>query len=96
MRLWQIPLRGGFAATGLASVTGCAVHTILEAGVPYATIDLNVKFMKQIPKDTDLWSEATVLNMTRRLGAAEGSIRDNEGTVYVHARSSGMIKRQSF
>ena len=36
-------VHGGFAATVLDTVTGCAIHTLLEAGVGYGTIDLNVK-----------------------------------------------------
>ena len=39
-----------FAATVLDSVTGCAVHTMLPAGVGYGTIDLNVKMCRPIPQ----------------------------------------------
>lgn len=40
-------VHGGFAATVLDTVTGCAIHTLLEAGVGYGTIDLNVKCIVQ-------------------------------------------------
>ena len=40
-----------FASTVLDSVTGCAVHTLLEAGVAYGTIDLNIKMIRPVPKD---------------------------------------------
>jgi len=36
-------VHGGFAATVLDTVTGCAIHTVLEAGAGYGTIDLNIK-----------------------------------------------------
>jgi acyl-coenzyme A thioesterase PaaI-like protein len=36
-------VHGGFAATVLDFVTGCVVHTMLEAGVDYGTLDLNIK-----------------------------------------------------
>ena len=39
-------VHGGFAATVLDSVTGCAVHTLLRAGVAYGTIDLNIKMIR--------------------------------------------------
>jgi len=42
-------VHGGFAATVLDSVTGCAVHSMLEAGVGYGTIDLNIKMCRPIP-----------------------------------------------
>nr|MDA4921270.1 PaaI family thioesterase [Acinetobacter baumannii] len=44
-------VHGGFAATVLDSVTGCAVHTILPAGVGYGTIDLNVKMCRPLPQN---------------------------------------------
>jgi acyl-coenzyme A thioesterase PaaI-like protein len=36
-------VHGGFAATVLDSVTGCAVRTLLNVGVGYGTVDLNVR-----------------------------------------------------
>ena len=42
-------VHGGFAAPVLDSVTGCAVHTMLEAGVGYGTVDLNVKMLRAVP-----------------------------------------------
>ena len=39
----QCGVHGGFASTVLDSVTGCAVNTLLGAGVAYGTIDLNIK-----------------------------------------------------
>ena len=86
-------VHGGFAATVLDSVTGCAVHTMLEPGVPYATIDLNIKFVSQIPVDTDLWADARVINISKRLGIAEGTIKDEAGKLYAHGTASCMIKR---
>lgn len=44
-------VHGGFAATVLDTVTGCAIHTLLEAGVGYGTIDLNVKMCRPIPQN---------------------------------------------
>ena len=86
-------VHGGFAATVLDSVTACAVHTMLEAGVPYATIDLNIKFTKEIPPGEAMWAEGRVINMSRRLGIAEGEIKDDAGNLYAHATASCMVKR---
>ena len=49
-----------FASTVLDSVTGCAVHTLLGAGVAYGTIDLNIKMIRPVPKDEDLIAEGNV------------------------------------
>lgn len=87
-------VHGGFAATVLDSVTGCAVHTMLEAGVGYGTVDLNVKMLKPIPRDVPLVAEGKVLHISRTLGVAEGSIRNAEGTLLAHATATCMILRR--
>jgi len=86
-------VHGGFAATILDSVTGCAVHTMLEAGVPFATIDLTVKMMRPISVNVELYADGRIINMSRSLGVSEGSIRDANGKIYAHATSTCMIIR---
>ena len=49
-----------FASTLLDSVTGCAVHTLLGAGVAYGKIDLNIKMIRPFPKDEYLIAEWNV------------------------------------
>ena len=56
----QCGVHGGSASTVLNSVTGCAVHTLLGAGVAYGTIDLNIKMIRPVPKDENLIAEGNV------------------------------------
>lgn len=86
-------VHGGFAATILDSVTGCAVHSMLEAGIPYGTIDLTVKMMRPIPVGVPLFAEGKVINISRSLGVSDGSIRDEQGKIYAHATCTCMIIR---
>ena len=86
-------VHGGFAATVLDSVTGCAVHSMLEAGVGYGTIDLNIKMCRPIPKDQQLLAVGTVINISKNLGISEGKIVDDEGKLYAHATATCMILR---
>lgn len=86
-------VHGGFAATVLDSVTGCAVHTLLEAGIGYGTIDLNIKMCRPIPKNKELLAVGTVLNMSKNLGISEGKITDEDGKLYAHATATCMIIR---
>lgn len=86
-------VHGGFAATVLDSVTGCAVHSGLEAGVAYGTIDLNIKMIRPIPKGTELIAEGRLLNISTRFGISEGSIKDANGKLYAHATSTCSITR---
>jgi len=50
---WRICFNG-------SSITGCAVHTLLGAGVAYGTIDLNIKMIRTVPKDENLIAEGNV------------------------------------
>lgn len=86
-------VHGGFAATVLDSVTGCAVFSMLEAGVGYGTIDLNVKMCRPIPQNLKLKATGKIINISRNLGIAEGQILDDDGRVYAHATATCMIIR---
>ena len=86
-------VHGGFAATVLDSVTGCAVHTMLEAGVGYGTIDLNIKMCRPIPKNQKLIATGNVVNISKNLGISEGKIIDTDGKLYAHATATCMIIR---
>jgi len=86
-------VHGGFAATVLDSVTGCAVHSTLDAGVSFGTIDLNIKMMRPIPINTSLIAEGRVINLSKNLGVSEGDIKDVEGKIYAHATCTCSIIR---
>ena len=86
-------VHGGFAATVLDSVTGCAVHTMLEAGVGYGTIDLNIKMCRPIPRNQKLIAVGTIINISKNLAISEGKIVDSEGKLYAHATATCMIIR---
>jgi len=88
-------VHGGFAATVLDSVTGCAIHTMLDAGVGYSTVDLNIKMMRPIPLDKTLQAEGRVLNISKNLGVSEGFIKDAEGKLYAHATCTCLILRDT-
>ena len=86
-------VHGGFAATILDSATGCAVHTTLNVGDSYGTVDLNVKMVRPIPLDTKLVAKGNVLNVSKTVAIAEGYIRDDSGKIYAHATATCVIKR---
>ena len=81
-------VHGGFAATVLDSATGCAVHTMLEAGIGYGTIDLNVKMMRPIPMNVRLLGEGRVINLSKSLGVSEATLKDENGKLYAHATAT--------
>lgn len=88
-------VHGGFAATVLDSVTGCAIHTVLGPGVGYGTVDLNVKMLKAVPRGVPLIAEGRVIFVSRSLGVSEGTLKDAEGNLYAHATATCLILRPS-
>lgn len=86
-------IHGGFAAAVMDSVTGCVVHTMLEAGVKYGTIELAVKMMRPVPMNTTLIAEGKIINVSRSLGVSEGTLKDESGKLYAHATCTCMIIR---
>jgi uncharacterized protein (TIGR00369 family) len=88
-------VHGGFAATVLDSVLGCAVHSTLEAGLTYGTIDLNIKMLRPIPFNEDVIAEATVVNISRNLGVAEGTIKNADGKILAYGSTTCLIRSLS-
>ena len=85
-------VHGGFAATVLDSVTGCAVHTTLAANVSYATVDLNVKMVKPVPLNTKLIAVGKVISKSKTLCTSEGFIKDINGKIFAHGTATCIIK----
>ncbi len=86
-------VHGGFTATVLDTVTGCAIHTVLEAGAGYGTIDLNIKMCRPIPQNRPLTAIGQIINTTKNLAISEGKIIDEDGKLYAHATATCMIFR---
>lgn len=86
-------VHGGFAATVLDTITGCAIHTLLEAGIGYGTIDLNIKMCRPIPQNQALTAIGKVINISKNLAISEGKILDAQGKLYAHATCTCMIIR---
>jgi uncharacterized protein (TIGR00369 family) len=84
-------IHGGFSATVLDTVTGCAVHTLLDAGISYATIDLSIKMIRPIPKDEILIAEGILINLSKSLGISEGTIKTDDGKLLATATATCMI-----
>lgn len=86
-------VHGGFAATVLDSVTGCATHTVLAAGESYGTTDLNIKMCRPVPFNKTLIAEGKVINIGRNLIISEGYLRDEDNKLYAFATATCMVMR---
>ncbi len=68
-------VHGGYAATILDSAMGCAVHSTLEAGDVYTTLELKMNFLRPLTLATGpLRAVATVINAGRTTALAEGRL----------------------
>ena len=87
-------VHGGFAATLLDSATGCAVHSTLDAGDAYTTLELKVNFLRPLTHATgEVRGVATVIYSGRTTALAEGRIEDAGGKLYAFATSTCLIRR---
>jgi uncharacterized protein (TIGR00369 family) len=86
-------VHGGFAATVLDTVTACAVHSALPAGVSYSTIDLNIKMVRPVPQNTRLVAKGNLMNLSKSLGISQGTLTTEEGKLLATATATCLIIR---
>ncbi|MGQ1800105.1 PaaI family thioesterase [Serratia marcescens] len=86
-------VHGGFAATVLDSVTGCAVHSTLGVGIGYGTVDLQVKMLRPVPKESDLIAEGRLVYASKNVAFAEGTLKTAEGKLLASATATCFIIR---
>jgi uncharacterized protein (TIGR00369 family) len=86
-------VHGGVASTLLDSALGCSVHTVLDAGVGYATSDLHVRFVRPMRADTGrVLADCHVVHVGRRLATAEGKLyAEEDETLFAHGTTSCLI-----
>lgn len=87
-------VHGGLACALFDSAMGCAVHTMLPAGVGYTTVELKVNFLRPVTVETGrLLCEGTAIHVGGRIATAEARLRDEAGKLYGHATTTCMIFR---
>ena len=85
---------GGFAATLLDSCMGCAVHTAVERGSGYTTLELKVNLVKAITDRTGpVTAEGRLLHAGRRTATAEGKLVDARGNLLAHGTTTCLLLR---
>ena len=85
-------VHGGWALTLIDSACGCAVHTELDAGVGYTTVETKVNFTRPIaPDGGPVRCEGRVLSRGRQLATAEAFLRSAEGKLLAHGTSTLII-----
>ncbi len=85
-------VHGGYAATMLDTVMGCAVHSRMKPGQGYTTLELKVAYHRAL-KDTSgpVRAEGRVISVGKRAAFAEGRLFDKDGTLCATATTTCLV-----
>jgi uncharacterized protein (TIGR00369 family) len=85
-------VHGGFAATLLDSVCGCAVQSTLPVGVAYTTLDLTISYLRGMTSETGrVTAQGRVTKPGSRAAFVEADIKDAAGRVLATATSTCLV-----
>ena len=85
-------VHGGWALALIDSACGCAVHSELDAGVGYTTVETKVNFTRPIaPGGRPVRCEGQVLSRGSRIATADAFLRSAEGKLLAHGTSTLLI-----
>jgi len=85
-------VHGGVLATLLDSAAGCAVHSVLPAGMGYTSMDLTTKYLRPVTASTGrIIATGTVLSRGSRTALAEARLTDSRDNLLAHATSSCLL-----
>ncbi len=86
-------VHGGVVCTIADTVIGCAVHSTLEAGVGYTSIDLQVTYLRPLTSRSGLVvATGSVVKAGRRVAFGRAEIVDGTGTLVAQATGSCLVK----
>jgi uncharacterized protein (TIGR00369 family) len=85
-------VHGGYTACLLDSCMACAVHSTLEAGFSYTTLEIKINYVRAMTSETgEVRAEGNVINAGRRIATAEGRLCDSAGKLYAHGTTTCLI-----
>ena len=85
-------VHGGYAATLLDSAMGCAVHTLLQPGQGFTTLEIKVNYVRPMFDATgEVRCEAAVINMGKTVATAEGKVLDAKGRLIAHGTTTCLM-----
>jgi uncharacterized protein (TIGR00369 family) len=85
-------VHGGIAAMLLDSAMGVAVHTTLDEGQTYTTLELKVNYVRAMTQDTGpVVATGSVIHRGGRVATAEARLTDANGRLLAHGTSTCLI-----
>ena len=85
-------VHGGVFCTLLDSAMACAVHSTLDRGQAYTTLELKVNLVRALTVGTpSVLATGQVISTGRRVATASGQITGPDGTLYAHATTTCLV-----
>jgi uncharacterized protein (TIGR00369 family) len=85
-------VHGGYAATLLDTVMGCAVHSRLQARQGYTTLELKVAYHRALTDSSGpVRAEGRVIALGKRAAFAEGKLFDKDGNLCASATTTCLV-----
>jgi uncharacterized protein (TIGR00369 family) len=88
-------VHGGWYAAVLDAPLGCAIHTLLPAGVGYATLEMKVNVVRPVQPTPAFCAPSAGRPPRPRTAVTEARMEDAAGRLYAHATSTCLILQRS-
>ena len=87
-------IHGGWPAAVLDSCMGSSVHSTLPAGAGFTIVECKINFVRPIVINTGtVRGEGRVVNVGKKIGLAEGVLRDSGGRILATGTTTCLITR---
>jgi uncharacterized protein (TIGR00369 family) len=85
-------VHGGYAATLLDTVMGCAVHTCMKAGQGFTTLELKVAYHRALTEASGpVRAEGRIVSIGKRAAFAEGRLLDRNEHLCASATTTCLL-----
>lgn len=85
-------VHGGWISSILDSALGCAIHSRLEAGQGYTTVELKINMVRTLTDQTGLvTARGAVIHLGRRVATSDARLEDAKGKLLAHGSCTCMI-----
>ena len=85
-------IHGSWAAALLDSCMGSSVHSTLGEGVGFTVVEFKIDFVRPITVQTgDVVAEGSIVNVGKRIGIADGIMRDSRDRVLARGTTTCLI-----
>ena len=85
-------MHGAWPAALLDSCMGSSVHSTLAEGVGFTVIEFKIDFVRTVTVDTgEVTAEGNVVNVGKRVGIADGILRDAGGRVLARGTTTCLL-----